>query len=235
MPETLLNLEALPETHERYHGQLDIIAPDVLAKPKYLFVGAGAIGSFTCSMLAKMGGKDITVIDFDTIEEHNISNQFYPVDEIGTPKVDALQAVAHEFSGESIKTHCMEWPFPLGDEPDFDMVISCVDKMEVRKALWDHYKTRTKHFIDGRMGAEFLRAFAVDTGNKEEVDYYASTLHTQAEAVQARCTEKTIMYTVLMVSGILLGLVKRSLLGQKRPVEASYDCSSFAGVRVLRG
>lgn len=213
---------------------MDIIAPDVLAKPKYLVIGAGAIGSFVTSMLAKMGGKDITVIDFDTIEEHNISNQFYPVDEIGTPKVDALHAVVHEFSGESVKTYNQAWE-PGGEGINrFDMVISCVDSMDVRKQLWDHYKTRTKHFIDGRMGAEFLRAFAIDTEKAQQREFYETTLHTDADAVQARCTEKTIMYTVLIVAGIMLDLIKHSLKAERTPVEVSFDCKTFLPSRIFR-
>lgn len=219
---------------QKYHGQLDIIDPDVLAKPRFLFVGAGAIGSFTCSMLAKMGVKNITVIDFDTIEEHNLSNQMYPITSIGEAKVHELTKVVRTFSDEVVEPHNSRWTEAWAKDREFDVVVSCVDNMDVRKQLWDYYKTRAKYFIDGRMGAEYLKAYSINTQRPLQAKFYETTLHTAKDAAQARCTEKTIMYTVLMVSGVLAGLVKRTLLGQKRPVEVTFDCANFLSGKIVR-
>ena len=46
-------------------------------KRSCLVVGAGAEGSWVTYGLARMGVKDITVIDFDKVEAHNLPNQFF--------------------------------------------------------------------------------------------------------------------------------------------------------------
>ena len=43
-----------------------------------LLVGAGGIGAATALCMAKVGFECLTVMDFDTVEEHNIPNQFLP-------------------------------------------------------------------------------------------------------------------------------------------------------------
>ena len=60
----------------KYWRQLDIVNIDKLQVP-IIVVGAGAIGSFVTLALAKMGCGNITSYDMDTVEEHNLPNQFY--------------------------------------------------------------------------------------------------------------------------------------------------------------
>jgi tRNA A37 threonylcarbamoyladenosine dehydratase len=54
--------------------------------------GAGAVGSNLVNNLVRQGLQDLTVIDCDRIEAHNISTQTYTESDVGMLKVDALQA-----------------------------------------------------------------------------------------------------------------------------------------------
>ena len=60
----------------RYWRQTDIVDADRLAELPVTVIGAGATGSFITLALAKMGVRHITVYDDDTVEEHNLPNQF---------------------------------------------------------------------------------------------------------------------------------------------------------------
>ena len=60
-------------------------------KTPITIIGAGATGSWLALALAKLGVEDITVWDFDIVEEHNIPNQAFGIQNIGFPKVTALQ------------------------------------------------------------------------------------------------------------------------------------------------
>ena len=53
-------------------------------------IGAGATGSWLALSLAKLGIEDITVYDFDIVEEHNVPNQAFAISDVGTSKVDAI-------------------------------------------------------------------------------------------------------------------------------------------------
>ena len=61
---------------------MDLFDPVAHGAKKILIVGAGGIGSTTAYTLAKMGCSNITVVDFDEVEIHNCSSQFYSAKQI---------------------------------------------------------------------------------------------------------------------------------------------------------
>lgn len=50
-------------------------------------IGAGATGSRVFAALVELGVKNISVYDDDVVEDHNLANQIYGVDDINEPKV----------------------------------------------------------------------------------------------------------------------------------------------------
>lgn len=215
-----------PPRAERYKNQSGIITPRKLQEGDFLVIGAGAIGSFLVTTLAKMGATRITVMDFDTLEEHNIANQMYPENLIGQPKVDALATTVLAYSGIQINRVNRKWTPEEAKVFVADHIIVAVDSLEVRQQVWEAYKNNPhiKMFFDGRMGAQVLRAYAVDTTNQIQKDFYEKSLYSKAAVVKERCTAKSIIYTVNLASAILLNLLKKSLNGEKRPTEIVYDC-----------
>jgi molybdopterin/thiamine biosynthesis adenylyltransferase len=53
--------------------------------------GAGALGSLLADNLARQGIRQLTLIDFDRIEEHNAGTQLYGRSDVGAKKVDVLR------------------------------------------------------------------------------------------------------------------------------------------------
>jgi molybdopterin/thiamine biosynthesis adenylyltransferase len=66
-----------------------------LDKTTVLIAGAGAVGSQTATILARMGIK-MVVVDNDILEEHNIGNQVYTRKHIGLSKVNALKGIVKD-------------------------------------------------------------------------------------------------------------------------------------------
>ncbi|HIF30203.1 MAG TPA: ThiF family adenylyltransferase [Planctomycetes bacterium] len=140
---------------DRY-SRLRLIAwwdQDKLAQAHVMVVGAGALGNEVLKNLALMGIGRITVVDFDTIEDSNLSRSvlFRPSDR-GRSKV----AVAAEFLTR-LNPDCQVIPehaniiteIGLGRFSDVDLVIGCLDNREAR--LWVNrccWKTTTP-WIDG--------------------------------------------------------------------------------------
>ena len=89
--------------NNRYLRQEDLL-PDSMRGIGINIIGVGAVGSFAALALAKMGFKNIKVFDDDKVEEHNISNQFYKLADIGKLKVDALAGMIKEFEDINIIT-----------------------------------------------------------------------------------------------------------------------------------
>ena len=93
-------LEKVPPTDGRYSRQLgffSLISDDFdgyqrkLQEANVLLLGAGAIGSHVLWNLAAIGVKQITVVDFDTVEETNLNRQLmYTPADVGQLKVNVL-------------------------------------------------------------------------------------------------------------------------------------------------
>ena len=205
----------------RYLNQRGLLDEERIKTSRFVVVGAGAIGSFFVCGLSKMGARNITVYDFDSIENHNFANQMYPVSTLGLKKVDALKTLSLDYGEADIKVICEPWT--PDNAVDCDVVISAVDNMDVRMVLFEYYKARCRLFVDGRMSAQVYKVFGVDTGNKEAIAYYESTLHSQADASPERCGHKSIIYTVLQVSAQMLSQIKRWLMDDYRPTGVVYD------------
>lgn len=52
-------------------------------------IGAGATGSHVFAALVGLGVTNISVYDYDVVEEHNLANQIYMGADVGLPKVEA--------------------------------------------------------------------------------------------------------------------------------------------------
>lgn len=192
--------------NENLTRQLDIIPVEVLGE-KITVIGAGAIGSFTVLSLAKMGFSDITVIDFDSIEEHNLNSQFYRFSDVRSKKVEALRSLVKDFTGTDIVAK--DERYERGIFPG--IVVSAVDSMEVRKKIWTNHKKQspfTKAIIDPRMGAETALLYVMCPMDEKDISSYEKTLYSDESAVQERCTAKAVMYTACMLSGLVAKAVK---------------------------
>ena len=190
-----------------------------------IVIGAGAIGSFTTLALAKMGFGDITVFDDDKVEEHNLPNQFYPLNSVGGHKVHVLRSVVKEYTGTDIIPIPTIWDssllFSKSSAPV--VVVSAVDTMRVRSELYDALRDTRNWFIDGRMGGHQLEVRTCFMGLVHDKVRYKKTLWRDSEASQLPCTQKAVMYNVLMIASLIANQCRLTLEGKKYNREIIYD------------
>lgn len=153
-------------------------------------IGIGAVGSHVPPMLAKLGAEDITAIDGDGIESHNISMSRYHRGHLGMLKTAALQKIVLMESGLEIKTI----PKMYAGEPLRDTVVACVDNMETRSLIWSCVKENplVDIFIDTRTAKELLWVFAINPCDPKDIRYYENFLYPSSEAVHPTCGEHGI-------------------------------------------
>lgn len=149
-----------------------------------------------------MGFSDLTVIDFDTIELHNITSQCYKASQIGMAKVDALAQVCKEFSEIDIKpinSADLYRPTPI--------IISCVDNMDLRLQLIDMCQS-DQIVIEWRMSwvAFEIRTFETTAMNKKI--YKEEQWFPQSEVEAPPCTEKSVAFNTFHISSIIWQLVR---------------------------
>jgi molybdopterin/thiamine biosynthesis adenylyltransferase len=169
-----------------FHRQLDVLNQPRLARIPITVIGAGAVGSFTVLALAKCGAERIQVWDDDSIEAHNLPNQWYRLSDLGRPKVQALKALVLEMTG--VRIDVVQERFQ-GDGAT-EVTICAVDSMDVRIALWRQLQPRPQLYIDARMGAEVGMVKCVGPYGS----WYDDTLYPSSEAHHAPCTAKATMY-----------------------------------------
>jgi len=192
---------------EHLTRQLDIIPVEVLNLP-ITVIGAGAIGSMTVLNLAKMGFSEIKVFDFDEVSVENMNCQFYRFSDIGKSKVEALYDLVKDFTKVEIDYYMHKF---IDQTEDLgQIVITAVDSMKVRKAVWELCKDNLKvrWYIDPRMAAEYAVSYVIDPNLTKDIEAYEKTLYLDENAEPERCTAKATMYTASMIGGYVAKHVK---------------------------
>jgi len=210
----------------RFIRQQDAVDMRKLSSLNVTLIGAGSIGSTTAVWLGKMGITNMTVFDDDLVEEHNWSNQLYSEADIGRPKVEALWDVMERLCSFTPRSIAHRYT----DEPLTEVVISAVDSMTSRKAIWQSVKKQphVQLYIDARMGLETLIVHAVRRSSRT----YAKSLHSDAGGLQEPCTARTICYTPLMASAVICNLVKRYVNSEEIPKQIVTDLATYTTLRL---
>lgn len=126
--------------HERIYRGDDFVKK--LSKVKISVCGAGAIGSNLIDNLTRQGCSNISVIDFDRVEKHNINSQVYGLRDVGKLKIQALEDIVFrntdiEISGIFHKLEKSNVKKLLSHN---DLVVDCFDNVEARTLVTDYCK-----------------------------------------------------------------------------------------------
>lgn len=201
----------MPERYERQRGYINI---EKFSGNRVMIVGCGAVGSFVAISLAKMGLVNFTLYDGDEIEEHNLPNQFFGEKDLGRNKALATSEYMQNFNRfAQIICNSENW---AGQIVDAEIVISGTDKMSVRKELFEKtLKGKSQLFIDCRMGGLQGQVYCIDLEDKEQVENYRKTLFNDGEAVPVRCTERSILFTVLGISSVVCNQLMKAFREEK--------------------
>jgi molybdopterin/thiamine biosynthesis adenylyltransferase len=163
-------------------------------------IGAGATGSWLALGLAKLGLSNITVWDFDSIEEHNIANQAYNVGSVGQKKVAALANMIIEATGTSINIH----PVKFINQRLSGIIFLMVDSMDTRRSIWANsikMKPAIKLLIEPRMGLDVGRVYNVNPCNLTHIKEYENTYYDDDVAEVSACgNSMTVISTALSIA-----------------------------------
>ena len=110
-----------------------------LAQFPITICGAGALGANLAESLVRCGARNLSVIDRDRVEEHNLSTQPYAKADIGLPKVKALanwlyRAVAVQIQAQYLEldSHNASRTLRGGH-----LVVDCFDNSPSRQILFE--------------------------------------------------------------------------------------------------
>ena len=191
---------------------LSVFSPDAFGAQRLDVIGAGATGSRIALELAKLGVQNLHIWDFDLIEEHNIANQAFGVNDIGQLKVDALAERIAVDTGLEVTAHneAVTGRTQLGD-----YVFLLTDTMSSRKEIWEgaiRYKPTVKLMVETRMGKDEGRVYAVRPCIPTEIREWEATLCEDEEASESLCGARTTVGpTAAMVTSFAVWAFLRHL------------------------
>lgn len=164
-------------------------------------IGAGATGSWLALALAKLGIDNISIWDFDIVEEHNVPNQAFGIGDIGRAKVASLADIIEENTGtELLSIYNKEFK----DQRLQGIVFLMVDSMKARKEIWDNsikMKSAVKLLVEPRMGLNEGRIYNVNPMDLNQIKRYEECWYSDDEAEVSACgTSQTVITTALAVS-----------------------------------
>lgn len=209
-----------------YKRQLDIVRMDTLDTP-ILIIGAGGIGSFVALYLAQMGMNNITIYDHDKIEDHNLPNQNFDLEQIGMNKVDAVKYNVLKRTGITINTFSEKFRSDTYTKQKYDIMILATDSITSREVCKEWaLANEVKWIIDGRLSGQYYQVFAVCMTDPVQVEVYNEYFFDQSEAETVSCTAKAVIYVALSITTDIIHLVKRIIHDQPINVFQSNDMVS---------
>jgi len=187
---------------------------------KIVIIGAGSTGSFIALTLAKMGFDDLTIIDYDKIEAHNIPNQFFREEDKEEYKVAALCKQIYDFTGAYVLpiTDKITEDYEFSDIMSLDTIfVVCVDNIKARKIILEKLKDFPVKLVDTRMGGEGFSIHVIDfnDASEDEIKQYSDGLNKPVK--ETPCGEKAIIYTVLAIASETCNIIKRLDKGESYP------------------
>ncbi|MBD3674536.1 MAG: ThiF family adenylyltransferase [Planctomycetaceae bacterium] len=186
-------------------------------------IGVGAIGRQVALQLAAMGVQQIQLIDFDDVEETNVTTQGYRTDDVGIPKVHATAEAVQEIDPLIDVTTLQDRFRPK--QQIGEVVFCCVDSISARAAIWRSVQNRCQFWVDGRMLGETLRILTAT--DAESHDDYGSTLFAQSEAQQGSCTSRSTIYAASIAAGLMVHQLARWL--RNLPIDGDSMVNLLAG------
>jgi len=207
---------------ERYSRQHDIVPAERIAECKATVIGVGAIGRQVALQLAAIGIPWLQLIDFDKVEWSNLASQGYLEGDVGELKVNATLDLCWRINANS-QIHAAPERFRRSMEIG-NVVFCCVDRIDVRRMIWQATQDKVSFFADGRMSAEVLRILtACDIESRK---HYPATLFRADEAFVGPCTAKTTIYCANIAAGLMLAQFTKYL--RQLPIDCDIQLNLLA-------
>lgn len=201
-------------------------------KGKCHIIGCGSIGSNVAELLTRYGVEDIVLWDFDSVEPHNIANQIYTEEDVGKPKIMALNNYLIKINPKL--KHTLKTRKEYKGEPLEGFVFMCVDSVEVRNMIVDAnwYNPEVKAVFDFRTTLLEGQCYFADWNNLSQKNSLKTSLdftHEEAKAntpVSACGFELSVSPVVKMCS--IMGIVNFTNFINNEPTKHLILCQPYS-------
>ena len=207
---------------DRFARQADLVPRDRLDNLTVTIICVGDVGRQVALQLASGGVPRIQLIDFDTVDETNITTQRYGQQDLLQPKVEACRATMANIDPD-LDVAILQDRYRLTHAVG-EVLFCCVDSITAREAIWRGVGSTARFWCDGRMLGEVIRILTVDGPNSR--DRYPGTLFSPSEAEFLNYTATSKIYTANIAAGLMLHQFTRWL--RKLPTDIDLSLNLLA-------
>lgn len=147
-------------------------------KDRIHIIGCGSVGSTVAELLARFGFTNLSLYDFDIVEEHNLVNQMFTRKDLYKPKVEQVAAHLNDINPEIVKDLRM---FQNGwnGERLSGYVFLCVDDIDLRRKIVtdNQYNGNIKAMFDFRTGLTEAQHYAASWDSRRDVKALLDTMN----------------------------------------------------------
>lgn len=186
-----------------YKRQTGLFNPATEADATITIAGLGNIGSQTAMALSRLGFTSFNLYDYDTIEEHNLSSQYFSVADVGKLKTEAIVKHMRAVNPAVLPLACPTKYDPK--QTTSGILICAVDTMKARKEFCKtllKQKDRPELIIDGRMGGGQIEIYTLTTPEEWEKTFTDKPSNDP-------CSARYICYVSMIISSLIANQVKR--------------------------
>ena len=194
---------------DRFVRQADLVPRDRLHDLTATVLGVGAVGRQAALQLASVGVPRIQLIDFDVVDETNITTQGYGQHDLLQPKVEACRITMANIDPDVAVLTIQDRYRPT--HAVGEVLFCCVDSISAREAIWRGAGSSARFWCDGRMRGEVIRVLTVEGMTAR--GRYPGTLFSQSDAEPGRCTARSTIYAASIAAGLMLHQFTRWLRG----------------------
>ena len=148
-------------------------------------IGCGSVGSCVAELLARFGFKNVSLYDFDVVEEHNLANQMFTTKNLYKPKVDGIYERWIDINPEAVDG-LKVYPEGWKGHKLSGYVFLCVDNIELRRKIVEEnkYNMNIKGMFDFRTALTDAQHYAADWSKQKDIEAFLDTMdftHEEAE------------------------------------------------------
>ena len=193
-----------------------------VSSPHYV-IGVGSIGGSVLKGLCQIGVNEVTIVDFDLVEEANLGPQGFEDHQIGLLKTLARKEQFEKLS-PSTNIELRSRRFKKSDEykPNAYWWLM-VDSLKTREIIFNVAVKHNYHrILDCRMAGIVFETYCISKP-EHEIIYESQLKWAQENPLNEGCSSKSTPFVPMIAAGTALGMA----LGMNSPFKVASDLLSY--------
>jgi len=171
-----------------------------LEKARVAVIGIGGVGGYVCHLLARAGVGQLSLVDFDVVDETNINRQVVAdINTIGRIKVDVMKEQIEQINPKcNVKTYnerfCGEFVHKFF-QTRYDYVVDAIDSVQDKIELICYCKEHDIKIVSA-MGA----GNRIGVPNFKIVDIYKTANDGLAKVLRKKLKERNVKHLAVAIA-----------------------------------